>query len=172
MERKKALLVIDMLNDFVREGAPLEVPQTRRIIPNIARRIEEARAKGVPVVYICDSHREDDPEFKVWPRHAVRGTEGAEVVDELRPKEGDMVVPKVSYSGFFQTDLDDRLRSLGVEELILTGCVTNICVLYTAVDAYMRGYYVDVPEDSVAALDPEDHRFALRQIKEVLKPRR
>ncbi|HID11347.1 MAG TPA: cysteine hydrolase, partial [Candidatus Latescibacteria bacterium] len=97
---------------------------------------------------------------------------GAEVVQELAPQDGDLVIPKVSYSGFFRTDLEDRLRELGVEKLIITGCVTNICVLYTAVDALMRGYEVEVPEDCVAALDEEDGRFALKQIREVLKPRR
>ncbi len=172
MERKEALLIIDMLNDFVLEGAPLEVPSTRDIVPNIAKKIKEARESGIPVVYLCDSHSPDDPEFKVWPRHAVKGTKGAQVIDELKPHKDDIVIPKTTYSGFHNTDLDERLKALGVEGLIITGCVTNICVLYTSVDAYMRGYYVDVPEDCVAALDEGDHRFALRQIKDILKPRR
>lgn len=172
MADKTALLVIDMLNDFVLEGAPLEVPDARKIVVSIRAQIEKARERNIPIFYLCDRHRADDPEFKVWPRHAVQGTPGAEVIAELAPAEGDCVVPKVSYSGFFQTDLDARLRTSGIEHLILTGCVTNICVLYTAVDAYMRGYTVDVPEDCVAGLNEDDHRFALRQIREVLKPRR
>ena len=172
MADRTALLVIDLLNDFVLEGAPLEVPDARKIIAPIQAQIEKARKQHIPIFYLCDRHREDDPEFKVWPRHAVQGTPGAEVIAELTPTEGDCVIPKVSYSGFFETDLDERLRASGIEHLILTGCVTNICVLYTAVDAYMRGYTVDVPEDCVAGLNEEDHRFALRQIKEVLKPRR
>lgn len=172
MGRKKALLVIDMLKDFVEEGAPLEVPETRKIVNNIVRKIESARKEGIPVIYLCDNHEMDDPEFKVWPRHAVKGTNGSRVVDELTPQPDDIVIPKTTYSGFFNTDLDKTLKSLGVEELILTGCVTNICILYTGVDAYMRGYYVDCPEDSVAALDEGDHKFAMRQLREVLKPRR
>ncbi|RKY60888.1 MAG: cysteine hydrolase [Candidatus Latescibacterota bacterium] len=169
---KKAFVIVDMLNDFVREGAPLEVPRTREVLPNIRRELERARREGMPVIYLCDRHRPDDPEFKVWPPHAVEGTDGAEVAQELAPQDGDLVIPKVSYSGFFRTDLEDRLRELGVEKLIITGCVTNICVLYTAVDALMRGYEVEVPTDCVAALDEEDGRFALKQIREVLKPRR
>ncbi len=66
--------------------------------------------------------------------------------------------------------MDERLRSMGVTKLTIAGVVTNICVLYTAADALMRGYEVEVPEDCVAALDADDHRFALKQIKEVLKP--
>ncbi|MBI5287083.1 MAG: cysteine hydrolase [Deltaproteobacteria bacterium] len=168
---KKALLVIDMLKDFVEEGAPLEVARARGIVGCIKARIEEARMEDIPIVYVCDHHKKDDPEFRVWPPHAVEGTSGADVVDGIRPREGDYTVWKTTYSGFFRTELDDLLKGLGVEEVILTGVCTNICVLYTAADAYMRGYSVTVPEECVAGLAEDDHRFALRQIKEVLKPR-
>jgi nicotinamidase-related amidase len=168
----KALLVVDMLKDFVLPGAPLEVPKARRIVPAISREIDRARREGRPVVYVNDSHRPDDPEFAVWPSHAVEGTEGARVVDELAPGPGDLVVKKRSYSGFYGTDLEAKLREMGVDELTVTGVVTNICVLYTSVDAMMRGFRVEVPEDCVAALNDEDHRFALRQLREVLKPAR
>ena len=168
---KKALLVIDMLNDFVLPGAPLEVPGARTIIPSIKREFDKARREGTPVVYLCDQHEAGDPEFRVWSPHAVKGTEGAEVVSELKPQPGDYIIPKTSYSGFFETELDSLLRKLGVDELILTGVVTNICVLYTGADALMRGYRVVVSENQVAALNEEDHRFALRQLREVLKPK-
>ena len=165
------MLIIDMLNDFVLPGAPLEVPAARAIIPSIKKELDKARREEVLVIYLCDQHQADDPEFQVWPPHAVKGTEGAEVVSELKPQPGDYIIPKTSYSGFFETELDSLLKSLGIEELILTGVVTNICVLYTGADAYMRGYKVSVSEEEVAALDEEDHRFALRQLQEVLKPK-
>jgi len=91
------------------------------------------------------------------------------VVSELKPQPGDYIVYKTSYSGFFETELDSILRRLGVDELILTGVVTNICVLYTGADACMRGYKVSVSEGQVAALDKEDHKFALRQLRKVLR---
>ncbi|NIM19840.1 MAG: isochorismatase family protein [Candidatus Latescibacteria bacterium] len=166
-----ALLIVDMLKDFIEPGAPLEVPQASDIVPNIKREIAKARACGAPVIYINDAHRDDDPEFCVWPRHAVRGTDGAKVVEEIAPLEGDPVIEKTSYSGFFGTDLEARLRTLGAKKLTITGVVTNICILYTAADALMRGFEVEIPEDCVAALNDEDHRFALKQIKSVLKPR-
>jgi nicotinamidase-related amidase len=166
----QALLVIDMLNDFVAPGAPLEVPGARAMVPNVKQRIESARAGNIPVIYVNDSHEENDAEFNVWPPHAVRGTAGADVVEAITPAMGDVVIPKTSYSCFYKTSLEEQLWSMGVSRLTITGVVTNICVLYTAVDALMRGYEVDVPEDCVAALDDKDHRFALRQIKEVLKP--
>jgi nicotinamidase-related amidase len=169
---REALLVIDMLNDFVREGAPLEVPRAREIIPNIQREIEKARNNDYPVIYLCDAHKPEDPEFKIWPPHCVEGTEGAEVINELKPAKDDFVIKKVSYSGFYNTKLEELLKSLGVQKLFLTGIVTNICVLYTGVDALMRGFEVEVIEDCVAGLNEEDHKFAIRQLKEILKPRR
>lgn len=169
---RQALLVIDMLNDFVQEKAPLEVPKSRGIIPNIKREIDKARQNEIPVIYLCDAHKPDDPEFKIWPPHCIEGTEGAEVIEELKPDKDDFIVKKVSYSGFYNTKLEELLKSLGVQKLLLTGIVTNICVLYTGVDALMRGFEVEVIEDCVAGLNDDDHRFAIRQLKEVLKPRR
>lgn len=167
---KEALLIIDMLNDFVRPGAPLEVPATRAILAALRLRLDNARARGVPVIYICDAHRPDDPEFARmgWPPHAVKGSKGAEVVTELAPLETDPVVEKTSYSGFHHTGLDGILQSLGVESLVLTGCVTNICILYIAYEAVIRGYRVTVPAGCVAPLDPADGEFALRQMEQVL----
>lgn len=167
---KKALLIIDMLNDFIKRGAPLEVPKARGIIRNIRRELEKARRAGIPVIYCCDRHEPRDQEFEVWPPHAVRGTQGAEIIEELRPIKGEPVVAKKTYSAFYHTSLEKILKRLGVKHLILTGVVTNICILYTAVDAYMRGYEITVPEDCVAGLKAEDSLFALRQIKGILRP--
>ncbi len=88
--------MLDMLNDFVRVGAPLEVPDNRKIIPSIQREIKKARRKGNPVIYVCDNHRPDDKEFSKynWPPHAVRGTEGQKVISELKPAEGDPIIKK------------------------------------------------------------------------------
>jgi len=93
-------------------------------------------------------------------------------VDELKPQPNDIIVYKISYSGFYGTNLHNILRELAISRLRVTGVATSICVLYTAVDALMRGYEVEVIPDAVAGLTPEDHKFALRQLTEVLKPRR
>ena len=170
MRKKEALLVIDMLNDFVREGAPLEVPSTRAILPALRTEIEAARSEGRPVVYVCDSHIRNDPEFKRmgWPVHALKGTEGAEVIESLKPQKRDHVISKSTYSGFYKTRLHALLRRMGVNHLLLTGCVTNICVLYTASDAVLRGYEVTVKKSCVAGLSPETDAFSLKQMREVL----
>ncbi len=168
--KNEALLVIDMLNDFVLPGAPLEVPETRKVLKSIGREIEAARQKGVPVIYLCDTHAADDAEFRKfnWPPHAVAGTRGAEVVEELKPLPEDIVVPKTTYSGFYGTMLESMLKRLEVQRLRLTGCVTHICVLFTAADAVLRDYEVTVVGDGVAGLAKEDHDAALRIMRNVL----
>jgi len=168
--KKEALLIIDMLNDFVLSGAPLEVPETRNIIKNIQKEIRDARAAGKPVIYVCDNHDVDDKEFGKfgWPAHAVIGTKGADVIDELAPAPGDRVVPKSTYSGFYGTRLDNVLKKLGVDSLRLTGCVTHICIMFTASDAVLRDYAVTVVEDGVAGITKEDHDAALRIMKNVM----
>lgn len=165
----KALLVIDMLRDFVDETGSLYCgPAARAILTRVKEEISRAREEGYPVIYICDQHKEDDPEFQMFPRHCVAGTTGGEVAPELSPREGDVVIPKRRYSAFFGTDLDLTLRELGVEELILVGVCTNICVLYTAADARMRHYRVTVPRDAVASFDEDAHRFALAEMEKTL----
>jgi nicotinamidase-related amidase len=168
--QQTALLVIDMLNDFVVEGAPLEVPATRTIIPFLQDEIVKARRNDIPLFYVCDAHEENDPEFlrMGWPAHALSGTRGAEVIDALKPLPHDTIIPKKSYSAFFSTSLDLELQKRSITELLITGCVTNICVLYTVADAVQRGYRVAILRNCVAGLNPQDHEFALRQMKEVL----
>lgn len=167
---KEALLVIDMLNDFVLPGAPLEVPDTRNVIGVIQQEIVDARQAGNPVVYLCDSHAPDDKEFSKfnWATHAVTGTRGAEVIRELRPQPDDIMVRKDTYSGFYKSGLDEVLKKHGVKALRLTGCVTHICVLFTAADAVLRDYRVTVVKNGVAGLDRRDHEAGLRIMKNVL----
>lgn len=166
----EALVIIDMLNDFVITGAPLEVPDTRQAIPGIQREIQAARREGRPVIYLCDRHAPDDNEFSRfgWPPHAVKRTKGADVVDALRPEDGDIMVEKYSYSGFHGTVLEETLKRLGVEKLRLTGCVTHICVMFIAFEAVLRGYEVSVVLNGIAGLAREDHEAALRIMKNVL----
>jgi nicotinamidase-related amidase len=90
------------------------------------------------------------------------------VIGELKPAIGDLVIPKNTYSGFYGTTLDETLKRLDVDTLRLTGCVTHICVLFTASDAVLRDYNVVVVEDGVAGLSKEDHDAALRIMKNVM----
>jgi nicotinamidase-related amidase len=168
-EKRKALIIIDLLNDFVNEDAPLAVPSINNIIGPIKREIEKARKNNYPVIFLCDCHEEDDREFKLFPPHARKGTVGANVIDELKPEGTDILVRKSSFSGFYDTVLDETLKKLSVGKTVITGTVTNICVLYTAIDALMRGYEVDIVEDAVIGLNELDHKFALDQMRDLFK---
>ncbi|MCX8205457.1 MAG: cysteine hydrolase [Candidatus Nezhaarchaeota archaeon] len=161
---KPAVLVIDMLNDFV-EGS-LKLPGAEGLVPNIKKLLEAARQRGVPIVYVCDAHLEKvDRQLELWGPHALRGTWGAKVVSGLEPLKGDFVVEKRRYSGFYETGLDLLLRELGVDTLILTGVATEVCVQHTAADAYYRGYRLVVVEDCVKGVSEEAHRAGLEAMK-------
>jgi nicotinamidase/pyrazinamidase len=165
----EGLIVIDMLNDFILPGAPLEVPAARNIIPAVKRRLADARSRGAAVIYVCDAHAPEDEEFKAWPAHAVRGSDGAKVIEELAPQPGDAMVEKTTYAVFYGTDLERVLADGGVRRLTLVGVLTNICIFYAAMEAVVRGFEVEVPRDCVASLSREDDEFALGQMERVLK---
>ncbi len=165
----KALLIIDMINDFVLDGAPLKVPGIEKIIEPIKMQIKKAREEKYPVVYICDSHDENDKEFKLYPPHAIKDTKGAEIIDQLKPQIQDKIIYKKTFSGFYKTELEDFLLENNIKRLIITGCVANICVLYTVSDAVLRGFDVVVIKDAIIGLNSLDYEFAIRQMREVLK---
>ncbi|MDN3510559.1 MAG: cysteine hydrolase [Candidatus Jettenia sp.] len=166
-EESYAIIIADMLNDFVNEHAPLEVPKSRMIIDPIREEIKKARKKRIPIIYCCDAHKNNDREFQLWPRHAVKGTKGAQVIQQLEPRKEDYMIAKTSYSCFYKTSLDTLLKKLGITGVIITGVVTNICVLYTAAEAYMRGYKIMIPQNCVTALTQSEHQFALQQMKRI-----
>lgn len=164
---KTALIVIDMLIDFVEENGALVVPGAKDLVPLQAKILDRARQQSVTVIYLADNHMPYDEEFKVWPKHSVAGTRGSEVVDELTPSQGEKVIPKRRYSGFFGTDLDLTLREAGITDIILMGVLTDICVMYTSADASARGYNVYVVADGTGSTVKENHQFALQHMKDI-----
>ena len=165
MMAKYAVIIIDMLEEFVR--GRLKAEAAEKIIPSILRLLEFARSKGVPIIYTVDSHYPGiDHELKLWGPHAIRGSKEAEVVKELKPLSKDYVVQKRRYDAFMFTDLDMLLRELGVTSVILAGIHTHICVQNTALGAFYRGYRVIIPHECVAAATEEWHKRGLEYIKE------
>ena len=163
---KPAVVVIDMINDFV--TGVFKNERAEKIIPNVEQLLNFAREKKISVVYVNDAHLPNvDTEFDVWPQHAVAGTWGAQVVDELKPEKGDFVFQKRRYSAFQGTGLDQLLRELKVDTLILTGVVTDICIQHTAADAFFRGYKIIVPEDCVEAINEQTQKASLDFLKRV-----
>lgn len=158
---KKAVLVIDMLNDHLSPGRPLEVPRAREIVPAISRRLDEARQENVPIVYVVDQHEPDDPDLEQWPAHNVKGTPGGEIWPALAPKAGDRVVTKPTYSAFTRSALESVLDELSVDTLVLTGCLTEIGVLATATRALELGFAVEVPVDAQAGASDAAEKMAM-----------
>jgi ureidoacrylate peracid hydrolase len=133
----------------------------RRLFDPIRSLLGAARDSGARVIWVCDEHPPDDREFEKRAVHCLKGSWGAEVVAELGPEEDEYRVPKRRYSGFYETDLDLRLRELGITDLVLTGVVTNICVRSTAHDAFFRGYNVVIPLECVAATSEREQQSTL-----------
>jgi nicotinamidase-related amidase len=166
-----ALIVVDMQHDFVSPDGALHVPDAAQTVPAIAGLVRRFRAAGAPVVFTQDTHRDGDPEFAIWPPHAIEGTRGHAVVDELHPLPDDTVIRKPRYDAFYGTPLDHLLRVAHVKTLVVCGTVANICVHYTASSAALRWYDVVIPQDAVSALDPFDLAASLRQTTSLLAGR-
>lgn len=164
----KALVVVDMLNDFV--TGKIKNPRAEGIIPIIGRLLRHARSEpDWFVVYANDAHLPGDFELEVWGEHAMAGTPGAEIIPDLAAGESDVVLPKRFYSAFHETGLDPLLRQSGVNEIVIAGQHTNICVRHTAADAFFRGYRVVVPRDAVEAVSEEDHESGLSYLEPIYK---
>ena len=158
-----ALVVVDMQRDFVDPDGALPVAGAAETVPRIARLLELARGAAMLVCFSQDTHRDEDPEWAIWGRHAEHGTRGWEIVPELEPRPGELVFEKPRYDAFYGTSLDHELRLRGIETLVVCGTVANICVHYTAASAALRWYRVIHPVDALSALDPFDLESSLRQ---------
>jgi len=163
-----ALAIVDMLVDFIRDNGALPVPAAKKIIPNIQKLLAFARKNGWKIFFIADNHLENDKEFEIWGRHSVKGTVGSQVIEELTPEPGELIIPKTRYSAFYNTQLDAVLHQNKIESLIITGTLTDICVLYTAADARNRDLDVIIVSDATASLSKKRHNWALEHAKTVL----
>jgi nicotinamidase/pyrazinamidase len=171
---RKTILVIDMLNGFLRYGN-LSSARQDSITPALRAYLLREEAAGADLVFLADTHRVDDPEFVMFPPHAVEGSGEEEIVPELAELAArGTVVRKHTFSGFFGTDLDEVLARLAPEIVEVTGVCTDICVLHTVYDLRVRGYRVTVLADLVETYEGPGHpadetgRFALDHMRRVL----
>jgi nicotinamidase-related amidase len=165
-----ALLLIDVINDMDFEGSEPLVRQAPAMGERIAALKKRAKAARIPVVYINDNFGRWQSDFRRLIQHCLEdGVPGEPLVRMLVPDEDDYFVLKPKHSAFFATTLDTLLAYLGAKTLILTGIAGNICILFSANDAYMRDYHLVVPSDCVISNTAEDNAHALRQIEQVLK---
>nr|MBC7243968.1 cysteine hydrolase [Chloroflexota bacterium] len=162
------VIVVDMLRGFLEEGHTLFCgPAAREIIPCVRQLLQNEKEKGSHIIFLADTHDPDDKEFAMFPPHCVRGTSECEIIPELADFPGE-VIPKRRYSGFYDTVLEDRLKELQPDKIIVVGVCTDICVMHTVADARNRDYVVEVPRDCVASFDPEAHAFALKHMEKIL----
>jgi nicotinamidase-related amidase len=158
----KALIIVDMLKDFV--DGELANPRAQRIVEPLQRLLAHAREAGWVVVFSNDAHHPEDPELKVWGEHAMEGTPGAQVIDELEPRNGEVISPKRNYGAFDETGLAEDLRERGVDEVVITGQHTHICVRHSSYGALRAGFEITVPRDAVCAFEGVDEDEALEYL--------
>ncbi len=160
---KAALLIIDLVQDTFKELGHLPVTSNARaMLPVLNRLINQCRDRGLPIVFSMDSFLREDFLFKGRMKpHSIRGTEGAGVYEGLDFQPGDVFLPKRRFSAFYKTDLDQTLRTWGVDTVAVTGIMTQVCVLATALDALANDFRSVIVEDCCASATEEMHRNCL-----------
>lgn len=165
-----ALLLIDVINDLAFKGSGPLVAEAEPMALRLAALKRRAVAAGVPTIYINDNFGRWRSDFRQTVAHCTaRSSPGRLVSQRLRPTARDYFVLKPKHSGFYDTTLDTLLESLRIRRVILTGIAGNICVLFTANDAYMRELKVFVPADCIVSNTAADNQYALQQIASVMK---
>jgi nicotinamidase-related amidase len=159
----RALIIDDMLNDFV--DGKLANPNAQAIVEPLQRLLAYARNEGWVVVFSNDAHHPDDPEVRVWGEHAMAGTPGADVIPQLEPRDDEIVSPKHHYGAFEFTGLDEQLKERGVDEVVITGQHTHICVLHSSYGAMIHGYTIAIPRDAVCSWEGVDQDEALAYLE-------
>jgi nicotinamidase-related amidase len=168
--RGTALLLIDVINDLAFEGSAALIAQAEPMATRLAAFKRRAAAAGIPAIYVNDNFGQWRSDFRQTVAHCTaRRSPGRVVSRRLRPTKDDYFVLKPKHSGFYDTTLGTLLDDLKIRRAIVTGIAGNICVLFTANDAYMRGLRIHAPADCIVSNTPADNDAALAQIALVLK---
>lgn len=159
--KKSCILIVDMINDFVtgkfgNSKAVAAVKNARSLLMDLKGRI--------PIIFAKDDHIKNDPEFRVWGEHALHGTWGSEIVDDLK-EFPDYIINKRHFDAFYDTDLDSLLRALGINKIYIFGISTDICVEHTCAGAFYRYYSIEVVPDLCACIDDSRQISSLNNIK-------
>jgi nicotinamidase-related amidase len=166
-DRRYALLVVDMLNDFV--YGKIKCDRAVPMIPKSRRLLDSAHDANVPVFYVNDSHTRKDFEMYRWGEHAMRGSRGAKIISELRPRKNDKMIPKQTYSSFYGTRLERELKRThdgkGANTLVLSGLHADCCVRHTCADGFFRGFETIVAEDAVESFTELAYRTGLQYVR-------
>jgi nicotinamidase-related amidase len=165
-----ALLLIDVINDMEFDTGPELLKHAMPMAERLAALKQRAREAGIPIIYVNDNFGKWQSDFNKLLAHCLEeGVCGKPLAEILKPEEDNYFVLKPKHSGFFSTTLDTLLEYLQAKTLILTGLTGDICVLFTANDAYMRDFNLFIPSDCVASSSKEDNEHALELMARVLK---
>lgn len=164
----KALLIIDMINHFHFEHGNQLLKHTNEILNPLLQLKQTAKAANIPIIYINDHYNLWQADFQKIIE-VCRTKDNCNLIDKIAPTNDDYFLIKPKHSAFFGTSLNTLLAHLQVKELILTGIAGNICVLFTANDAYMREFTLYCPQDCIASVDINDNKYALTMMQNVLK---
>lgn len=167
-QAKSALLIIDMINDFNFNHGETLAKKAEDITGSILNLKESFKQKDWPIIYINDHFNLWQADFKKIMDHC-RNEKSENVIGQIAPDDGDYFLIKPKHSAFYGTALHTLLQQLDVKSLVLTGVAGNICVLFTANDAYMREYQLSIPENCIASNSDRDNEFALTMMQEVLR---
>ena len=169
-ESNAVLILIDLINDFDFVGADDLFEHAKAITEPIATLREKARLEGIPVIYVNDNFGKWQSDFKKLLEHCLRDdSQGKSIVEKLKPDEEDYFVLKPKHSAFYSTTLEVVLDYLKAKTLILVGIAGNICVWFTANDAFMRDYRLIIPGDCIASESPKDNQYVLEQMAKILQ---
>lgn len=161
-----AVLIVDMINDYISPGGKLFSEGTRGVIPHVESLIEFAREGNVPIYFVNSSLvSENQPMARKWGNHAEKGTWGAQIIDELTVPEYATIVEKPGYDGFYGTDLDQQLRSENIDTVIIAGVDTHVCVLQTAAGGFNHGYTVLGIPECITTKDDMKHSFGVEYLE-------
>lgn len=165
-----ALLLIDVINDLEFPEGDQLLAHALPMAANLARLKKRLKKAGIPTIYVNDNFGRWQSNFQALLQHCLEDdVRGRELVARLVPDDDDYFVLKPKHSAFFSTTLDTLLKYLGTRRLIITGVATNICVLFTANDAYMRDFEIHVPSDCVAANTVRENEWSLGEMEKTLK---
>ncbi|OLP55570.1 isochorismatase [Rhizobium rhizosphaerae] len=165
--KRAAFIVVDMINEFCKPGGKMVLPGYESLVGPQTALIEAARKAGAPVIWVHDAHRPGMRHEREWAKrtpHGLENTWAVEIIEDLGARADEIHVTKRRYSAFFQTDLDLTLKDMQIDQLVVFGVVTNICVRSTVHDAFFNGYEVIVPADACAATGPREQESSLYDI--------
>src|SRR6266550_5676461 len=164
-----ALILIDVINDMEFDGGEALLRNALPAATNLARLKRRAKEARVPVIYVNDNFGKWRSDFRQQLNHVLEdGVRGEPLANLLRPDDEDYFVLKAKHSGFYHTQLDLLIEYLKVKTVILAGFATDMCVLFTASDAYLRDLEIIVPPDCSASASIEHHQKALEHMSRVL----